>query len=73
MAAVARRQARAAQVDDELADAEAVGVADLGDARRAVVAVADAAVDVDARGGDDAGRQRQRQRREDQPARAPRR
>src|SRR3954454_2923285 len=52
---VAVRELRAAKVDDEPADAETVAVAPLGGGDRAVLAIADPAVDVDVRGRDHAG------------------
>ena len=65
---VAGGQVGLAQVDDELADAELVAVAQVGRRGRPVVAVAHAAVEVDARGRHRARRQRERHRRQDQPA-----
>ena len=56
------------QVEAQLADAELVAVAQLGHRGRLVVAVADAAVDVDAGRGDEAERDREDQRGQHEPA-----
>ena len=56
------------EVEAQLADAELVAVAQLVDGRGLVVAVADAAVDVDPGRGDEAERDREDQRGQHEPA-----
>ena len=62
-------QTRVAQVDDQMSDAQAIGVVHLGGAGRAVRDLAGSAPDVEVGGGDDARGQGEGERREDQPAR----